>query len=394
MNLSKIPKYKAQAHKLDALHPSGIRKMFARAQGLEGVISLGIGAPDLQPPKKLIQFTQELAETHKPHSYTLNAGIIELRDKIISQYQELYNLDYEREGIVVTVGGTQLMYTMIMAMTDPGDEVIIPDPGFVYYSTIPLIAGAKVKPVALNDEFELDPDAIAEKITDKTRMIIINTPSNPTGAVFSESILKGIADLAIDNNISIMSDEAYEFITFGNNVHHPMALYAPDNTVTLNTFSKTYCVPGWRLGYGIGNVDIMKPIAKLHPFIVANPPSLSQYAVAKFMGTPEDKEFRTSMAKTMEQRAKVTEREFSKIPGIAVPPIKGSFYAFPKVEDSTAVNPGEDFVESVFNKAKVVMVPASEFGATRHEHFRVSFGSASEEQISESVQRIRENVEN
>jgi aspartate/methionine/tyrosine aminotransferase len=386
-----VPKHKQQTNRLDKIVPSGIRKMFERAQGLEGVISLGIGAPDLPPPQGILDNVVECSKEVRSHSYTLNSGINDLRDKIVNQYQELYRLDFERQGVVVTTGGTQAMFTMIFAMTNPGDEIIVPDPGFVYYPTIPLLANLKVKPIPLDEEFQMSPDLVSEAVTDKTRMIITNSPSNPTGGMFTKETTKGIADIAIDNQLSIMSDEVYEFMTFDGNKHYPFAKFAPDNTVTLNTFSKTYCVPGWRLGYVIGEKELMAPINKFHPFIVANSPSLFQYAIAKFMGTPEDLAFRTEICKVMEKRAKVTEKEFTAIDGITVPKIKGSFYAYPRVdlfpEDE---NPGDKYVEHVFDKAKVVTVPGSEFGTHSNNHFRISFGSASEEKLIESANRIKE----
>ncbi len=382
------PKFLQQSHRLDAIVPSGIRKMFARAQGLEGVISLGIGAPDIPPPQELLELMAKLAGL-KTSSYVLNSGIPQLRDKLVDQYEELYGLEFERDGVVVTAGGTQLMFTAIMSMTDQGDEVIIPDPGFVYYPTIPQIMGAKPVHIPLDDQFQMDPELINEKVTHKTRMIILNSPSNPTGGILKEENLKAIAEIAIDNNLSILSDEVYEFMVFHGKKHIPMARFAPENTVTLNSFSKTYCIPGWRLGYGIGEKELMEPIAKLHPFIMANSPSLPQWALAEFIGTKEDYEFREFVKTTMEKRAEVAIKEFDKIEGIQVPPVEGSFYAFPKVMNVEGDNPGEIWSEKVFNEAKVVTVPGSEFGDSRKDHFRISFGSANEEKIKEAADRIR-----
>ncbi len=363
--------------------------MFARAQGLEGVISLGIGAPDIPPPEKLLEIMAKIAG-QKTSSYVLNSGIPQLREKLINQYKELYDLDFNTDGVVVTAGGTQLMFTSIMAMTDPGDEIIIPDPGFVYYPTIPLIMGANPIHISLDDNFQMSPDKVNEAVTDKTKMIIMNSPSNPTGSIQKKEVLKGIAEIAIDNDIIILSDEVYEFMVFNGQKHEPVARYAPENTVTLNSFSKTYCIPGWRLGYGIGEARLMEPIAKLHPFIMANSPSLPQWALAEFIGTNEDREFRDHLRKTMETRAKVAQDEFNKIDGLEVPKVEGSFYAFPKVKNIEAENPGEFWSEKVFSEAKVVTVPGSEFGNSRKDHFRISFGSASEEKLREAAQRIRD----
>ena len=379
-----------QANMLNAIKPSGIRKMFARAQGLEGVISLGIGAPDLLPPKKLLEEINNVMYEKRVHGYQLNSGIPTLREKISAQYKNEYNLDYTPEGVVVGSGGTQLLYGAIFAYTNPGDEVIVPDPGFVYYPTIPLMAGCKVIPIPLDENFQMPTELIKEAVTENTRLIIANTPGNPTGAVLEEDCIKGISDIAIDNDIVILSDEVYEFIIFDGIKHLPISKFAPDNTVILNSFSKTYCIPGWRLGYAIASDHLIGPLAKIHPFMIANAPSMPQYAIANIMGTDSDLQFRMHLRETMQERRDVVTEEFDKIPGVTVPKITGSFYAFPKIESDRyrSSNPGEEFVEDIFKNAKVVMVPGSEFGTSGNKHFRISFGSGSVELLRESAERI------
>lgn len=383
-----------QGKMLDKILPSGIRKMFQRAAGLEGVISLGIGAPDIQPPDALLNTVREQLGK-RSHAYVLNDGIPILHEKIKDQYRTEYGISMDSNSVIVGAGGTQLMYGAFFAYTNPGDEVIVPDPGFVYYPTIPLMAGCDVKAIPLDDEFQFSPDLIAEKVTQKTKMIVVNTPGNPTGVIQKEAALKGIADIAIDNDIIVLSDEVYEFITFDGREHIPMSRYAPDHTITLNSFSKTYCVPGWRLGYALGTPEIMQPLSKIHAFMVANAPSLPQHAIAQFMGTKEDKDFRIHLREIMEKRRNVVVEEFSKIPGVSVPEISGSFYAFPKIKSELyqSDNPGYEFVEDIFEQTKVVTVAASEFGNTRHEHFRISFGSASVDDLKEAATRIRIYVE-
>ncbi len=383
-----------QANMLDKIRPSGIRKMFQRASGLEGVISLGIGAPDLQPPQELLDTVKNLLDK-RSHAYTLNNGVPELHIKIKEQYKREYNLDFSDNSVIIGAGATQLMYGAIFAYNNPGDEVIVPDPGFVYYPTIPLMAGANIHPIPLDDEFQFSPDLINEKVNKKTKMLIINTPGNPTGTVLNEKSIKGIAEIAIDNDIVILSDEVYEFMTFDGKKHIPMAKYAPENTITLNSFSKTYCVPGWRLGYATGTNEIMEPLAKIHAFMVANAPSLSQHAIGKFMGSDADQQFRDNLRDTMQNRRDVVVKEFSKIPGVTIPEISGSFYAFPKINSEyyQSDNPGYEFAEDIFENAKVVTVAASEFGDTRHDHFRISFGSADTDTITEATERIISFVE-
>lgn len=384
-----------QANRLDEIQPSGIRKMFARAQGLEGVISLGIGMPDLMPPQGLLDEVQKSLSMVRTHGYTLNSGIPALQDKIVTKYKEDYNLDFTNNGVVVGAGGTQIIYAAIYAYTNPGDEVVIPDPGFVYYPTVPKMAGCKIKSVGLDDDFQIPIDQLTETVSNKTKLMIINSPNNPCGSVASEENTKAIADLAQDYNFIVLTDEVYEYIIFDNMKHYPMARYAPEHTVTVNSFSKTYCVTGWRLGYGIANDELIKPLAKLHPFIVANAPSIPQFAIANFMCTEGDYEFRKTLRDTLQSRRDVVETEFSKIPGVEVPKIRGSFYAFPKVvhDKFTSDNKGYEFSEEVFEKAKVVTVPASEFGETRWDHFRISFGSANEEDLKESAERITKILE-
>ncbi|MCE7737574.1 MAG: aminotransferase class I/II-fold pyridoxal phosphate-dependent enzyme [Candidatus Heimdallarchaeota archaeon] len=384
-----------QADRLDEIQPSGIRKMFARAQGLEGVISLGIGMPDLMPPQGLLDEVQKSLSEVRTHGYTLNSGIPALQEKIVLKYKEDYNLDFSNNGVVVGAGGTQIIYAAIYAYTNPGDEVVIPDPGFVYYPTVPKMAGCNIKSVGLDDDFQIPIDQLTETVSNKTKLMIINSPNNPCGSVASEENTKAIADLAQDYNFIILTDEVYEYIIFDNMKHYPMARYAPEQTVTVNSFSKTYCVTGWRLGYGIANDELIKPLAKLHPFIVANAPSIPQFAIANFMCTDGDYQFRKTLRDTLQSRRDVVETEFSKIPGVEVPKIKGSFYAFPKVvhDKFTSDNKGYEFSEEIFEKAKVVTVPASEFGETRWDHFRISFGSANEEQLKESAERITKVLE-
>ncbi len=380
---------------LKSIKPSGIRKMFARAQGLEGVISLGIGAPDLSPPQELLDALTANFSNHLAHSYTLNSGITQLREKIVERYKNIYNLDYSKEGVVVGVGATELMYGAFFAYLNPGDEVIVPDPGFVYYPIIPAMAGAKVIMHSLDDNFQIDIERLNETINPKTKMMVINTPGNPTGRVLNHESLKAIADIAIDNNIIIFSDEVYEFLTYDGIKHKSMAEYAPNNTIILNSFSKTYCIPGWRLGFALSTDELIKPLGKIHPFIVANPPSLWQYAINDFIGTKAEQQFIQNMHSTMSKRRDVVEREFSKIPGVEVPKVNGSFYAFPKIvsELYRSENPGYQFVEDIFTNAHVVLVPGSEFGDSRPDHFRISFGSANEDSIRESVQRIIEYID-
>ncbi|MHA2278014.1 MAG: pyridoxal phosphate-dependent aminotransferase, partial [Candidatus Kariarchaeaceae archaeon] len=383
-----------QAKRLDKIKHSGIRKMFARAQGLEGVISLGIGMPNLMPPEGLLEEVRK-ALVQPSHGYTLNSGVLSLREKIVDKYKEDYNMDFSTNGIVVGAGGTQILYTAIYAYTNPGDEVVVPDPGFVYYPTVPMMAECNVKPVALDDDFQISIDQLTETVSNKTKLMILNYPSNPCGSVANEETIKSIADLAQDHNFIVLSDEVYEYIVFDDTKHYPMAKYAPENTITLNAFSKTYCVTGWRLGYGIGNDELMKPLDKLHPFLIANAPSVPQYAISNFMGTKGDYEFRKYLKNTLQSRRDVVEKEFSKIPGVEVPKIKGSFYGFPKVTSDrySSNNKGYEFAEEMFEKAKIVTVPASEFGQTRWDHFRISFGSADEGKLKESASRINDVIE-
>ena len=342
----------SQANRLDEIQPSGIRKMFARAQGLEGVISLGIGMPDLMPPQGLLDEMKKSLENSRAHGYTFNSGISELHEKIVNKYKEDYSIDFSPNGVVIGAGGTQIIYTAIYAYTNPGDEVIIPDPGFVYYPTVPKMAGCKIDKVNYFQN-KVAIDKLTETISSKTKLMIINSPNNPCGSVADEATIKAIADLANDHNFILLSDEVYEYITFDGLKHYPLAKYAPEKTLTVNSFSKTYCVTGWRLGYGIGDMELIEPLSKLHPFLVANAPSLPQFAIAKFMGSQEDYEFREYLRKTLQNRRDVIEKEFSKIPGLTIPKIEGSFYAFPKIESDKyrSDNPGYEYSEELFEKA-------------------------------------------
>ena len=371
---------------------SGIRKFFERAGKVEGMISLGIGAPDLMPPKALLDAVTEAMKEKQAHSYSLSHGILELREKISQRYQTDLKLEYDPENICISAGGTEMLFTSIFALTNPGDEIIIPDPGFVYYPTISRIARLKVKAIPLDDKNQMPPESVQEAITDKTRLIITNSPSNPTGSLQTKDTIKGIAEHAIDKQIPIISDEVYENIIFNGKKFHSFAQFAPEHTIILNSFSKSYSIPGWRLGYACGTGELMTPLKKFHTFVISNPPSLLQYALCRFFGTEADREFQETMRTVMERRADVCAKEFQKIDWLDVTPVDGSIYMFPKIKGSSHRNPGEEFVEEAFEKAKVVTVPGSAFGMNAFEHFRISFGGAPEEKLVEAANRIREMV--
>ncbi len=377
-----------EADRLKILRPSGIRKMFERAQGIEGVISLGIGAPDVTPPNGLIDALKIQTDNPVAHKYSLNSGIIPLREKIADRYKERYGFDYDSKNVLISTGGTEFMFAALMALLNPKDEILIPDPGFVYYPSMPKIFGAVPVPLNLDDNFQINIDDLVEKLTPKTKGLIMNSPGNPTGAVYSREIVKQISEIAVDNNLFILSDEVYEYMIFQGYEHHSFAEFAPENTIILNSFSKSYCVPGWRIGFGLAPNQFMHSISKLHPFIVANTNTLYQFAINEFFGTTEEQAYFSKVSKIMEDRNEVTYEAFNKIPSVSLNKSHGSFYSFPKVSDSISTNPGEVYVERAFKEAKVVLVPGSEFGDSRNDHFRISYGSASTEEIKEAAERL------
>lgn len=380
------------AQRVEDIAPSGIRELFSRAQGIPGVISLGIGQPDIASPKKMVNKLVDLVRGGDNY-YSPTPGTQAFREAVAQKYKREYNLEYDPNSeILATASGCEALYITLMAYVDPGDEVLIPDPAFLTYPRQVTLASGKTTWMDLKEDLTINTSNLQKYITKRTKAIILNFPSNPTGALMTAEELKPIIDLAVDHDLLILSDEVYEKIIFTEDEHVcvPTLKGAYDRTLIINSFSKTFCVPGWRIGFVAGPKELLNPIAKVHSFVVANAPSAQQNAIASFMNTPEADKFTKKLRNILMERSERLLEGFNSLDGFECKKPEGSFYLFPKVSDHEKYTTSVEFSEKIFQEQKIVLVPGSEFGPSGEGYLRASVGSISLEKIKETIQRLEQ----
>jgi aspartate aminotransferase len=360
---------------------SGIRKMFELAKGA-GTINLGLGEPDFPIPEESKKAIVDALQRNFTH-YTPGKGLLELREAI-SKKLTTNGIDADSAEIIVTSGASEALEIVLLALLDEGDEVIIPDPGFVSYAPLTRIAGGVPVPFEVKEEdgFEFDPVSIEEKITERTRAIIINTPGNPTGAVSDKKEIKEIARIAEEHSVYVISDEVYDEIIYAGE-HHSIGRYT-DLAITVNSFSKTYAMTGLRLGYLHARKEAVDEMLKIHQYIQASTCSLSQSAALAALqaGTRFTKE----MVRTLSKRRDLIVGLLREIDGIECLPPKGAFYVFPNF---TSFADSSKLALDILKNAKVVVTPGNAFGRWGEGYIRLSYAT-SEENITEGLKRISE----
>ncbi|NVM27515.1 MAG: pyridoxal phosphate-dependent aminotransferase [Candidatus Helarchaeota archaeon] len=380
------------ASRVKNIPPSGIRRLFDLAQGVEGIISLGIGDP--VPSFDTPDFIKEAAKKALDEGYSAyspNLGFAELREQIANKYKNEYGVDYSLDEICVTCGAGEALYIACQAILDPGDEVLIPNPAFLTYPPQVSFAGGRPVrvPIHEEDEFCVKAEALQEKITPKTKMLILNFPSNPTGAMMAPSDLKAIAEIAQDYDLFILSDECYEKLAYDDNKHSCLAtLGIQERTLVVNSFSKTFSMTGWRVGYALANKEIINAMMILHQMNAVAANSAAQMGCVEGMRNEvEYEKFSTRLLAEFDKRRKTLVKGLNSIEGIRCLMPKGTFYAFPNIEGTGMTS--SDFSEFAITEAKVVLVPGNVFGERGEGHVRASF-VASLENISEALERIEE----
>ena len=365
--------------------PSGIRKFFDIAEKMNNVISLGVGEPDFATPWHIRQAGIQSLEDKKTR-YTANRGIAQLRNEISKYLLKRFNLDYDPDGdILVTVGGSEGIDCAVRAIVNPGDEVIIPQPSFVCYEPIVRLAGGVpvfIETVAEN-EFRLTADQLKKAITEKTKLLILPYPCNPTGAIMTADDLEGIAAVLRDTNIFILSDEIYCELTYGGN-HVSVASIdgMKERTVLIGGFSKSYSMTGWRMGYACADAEIMKQMVKIHQFAIMSAPTTSQYAAVEAIKNGDEDV--TRMRNQYDARRRLMVNGFNKI-GLTCFEPKGAFYAFPCIK-STGLS-SDEFCELLLKRYNVAVIPGSAFGECGDGYIRASY-CYSVEHIEEALRRI------
>lgn len=370
------------------IKPSGIRKFFDIAATMDDVISLGVGEPDFQTPWQIRKAGINSLERGRT-KYTSNWGIAELRQEISRYLERKYDIKYHPEHeVLVTVGGSEAIDGAIRAVVAPGDEVIIPQPSYVCYEPITQLAGGV--PVILEtkaeNDFKITPDELKALITPKTKVLILPYPCNPTGAVMEREDLEKIADVLRDKNIVVISDEIYSELTFGGKSHYSIASIDGmwERTVTVNGFSKSFSMTGWRLGYACGPQPIMEQITKIHQFAIMCAPTTSQFAAIEALKNGD--EAVAAMIEEYDRRRRLMVSGFNKL-GLTCREPKGAFYAFPCIK-STGLS-SEDFCEQLLREKHVALVPGTAFGNSGEGFVRASY-CYSAEHIIKALARIEE----
>ncbi|USG99760.1 aminotransferase class I/II-fold pyridoxal phosphate-dependent enzyme [Thermococcus argininiproducens] len=379
------------ANRINLIQRSKIRELFERASKMENVISLGIGEPDFDTPQNIKDAAKRALDEGWTH-YTPNAGVPELRNAISEYYADHHGIEIPVQNVLVTAGAYEATYLAFESLLEDGDEVIIPDPAFVCYAEDAKVAEAKAIRLPLREEndFQPDPDELLELITKKTRMIVLNYPNNPTGATLDEDIAKAIADIAQDYNIYILSDEPYEHFLYDGAKHIPMIKYAPDNTILANSFSKTFAMTGWRLGFTIAPEEIIRDMIKLHAYIIGNVASFVQIAGVAALREEASWKAVENMRKEYAKRRRLVLEKLKEVPYIKAFEPKGAFYVFANIRETGMKS--EEFAEWLLDKAGVVVIPGTAFGPNGEGYIRISYATK-QENLLEAISRMKKVLE-
>jgi len=368
---------------VSGMQPSGIRKFFDIVNTMEDAISLGVGEPDFITPWHIRDagvYSLEKGQTY----YTSNAGLIELREEICN-YVKKFNLFYDTDEVLVTVGGSEAIDLVMRTVLSPGDEVIIPEPSFVCYKPCTLMAGGVPVTIETKAEnaFKLTAEELISKITDKTKLLVLSYPNNPTGAIMEKEDLECIAKVVKEKNIMVLSDEIYAELTYkGKHVSIASLPDMRERTIVVNGFSKAFAMTGWRLGFSLAPKILTKQLTKVHQYAIMSSPTTSQYAAVEALKNGADSV--KAMVAEYDDRRKIITDSFNKMGFPCFSPL-GAFYIFPCIKASGMTS--EEFCEKLLMEEKVALVPGTAFGESGEGFVRVSY-AYSIKQITKATERI------
>ena len=375
----------ALSGKVKQIKPSGIRKFFDIVSEMDDAISLGVGEPDFDTPWHIREegiYSLERGRTF----YTSNAGLKELKEEIAAYLDRRFDLPYDPgHEIVVTIGGSEAIDAAFRAMLNPGDEVLLPQPSYVSYEPCIVLADGVPVPIALREEdgFKLTKELLLGAITDKTKILVMPFPNNPTGAIMTKEDLEEIVDVIIEKDLFVISDEIYSELTYGSN-HVSIASFPgmKERTIVINGFSKSYAMTGWRLGYACGPRVIMDQILKIHQYAIMCAPTTSQYAAVSALkkGDADVERMRTAY----NQRRNYLMRRFDKMGLQCFEPF-GAFYVFPSIKEFGLTS--EEFATRLLQKEKVAVVPGTAFGTSGEGYVRISYAYSIED-LKEALERV------
>lgn len=382
------------AERAKAIKPSGIRKFFDIVSEMDDVVSLGVGEPDFDTPWAVRDegiYTLERGKTF----YTSNAGLKELREEICKYLNRRFSVDYDPiHETLVTVGGSEAIDLAFRAMLNPGDEVLIPEPCYVSY--VPCAEMADGVPVVIDlkaeNEFRLTAKEVLDAVTDKTKILVLPFPNNPTGAVMERKDLEEIARVVIEKDLFVLSDEIYAELTYTGENHVTIASLPGmrERTILINGFSKSHAMTGWRLGYCCGPAEIIEQMVKLHQFAIMCAPTNSQYAAVTAMRDCDDEV--AKMREAYNQRRRYLMHAFQEMGLPCFEPF-GAFYVFPCIKEFGMTS--EEFASRLLEEERVAVVPGDAFGASGEGYIRISYAYSLEalkralERLAHFVERLR-----
>jgi len=384
--MQEVTSVQRMSKRVAGLKPSGIRKFFDIAATMKDVISLGIGEPDFTTPEPILQAGIRSLQNGETH-YTSNWGKLELRQAIADNLKNLYGVSYNPENeVVATVGVSEALYLTMVAVLDPGDEVIIPTPCFVSYQAEVLLAGGVPVeiPSKIENNFQLDPDEVRAAITPRTKVIFVGYPSNPTGAVAERETLLEVAKIAEEHNLLIISDEIYDRLVYGfKHVCVPaLGESIKRRTILLGGFSKDYAMTGWRIGYACGPAELIKGLVRIHQYTIMSAPTTAQDAALEAMQNGE--KYVQDMVAEYDRRRRLIVSGLNRL-GLRTFEPRGAFYAFPNIQASGMDD--EAFAEALLKEEGVAVVPGNAFGPGGDGFVRACYATAYEK-IEEALHRM------
>jgi aminotransferase len=365
---------------------SGIRRFFDLLASMEGVISLGVGQPDFVTPNQIRQAAIRSIEDGETY-YTSNYGLVELRHNISKHLERLYGVHYDSgTEIIVTAGVSEALNVALAAIIDPGDEVLSPDPGYVAYLPCVLLAGGVYMqvPTSASDGFTLHPDELEQRITPRTKALLIGYPANPTGAVMPRAVLEEVARIVRKHNLFVISDEIYDRLVYG--TEHTCFATLPgmrERTILMGGFSKAYAMTGWRLAYTCARNELTEAMMKVHQYVMMSAPTPAQFAAIEALRSGEEDV--RGMVAEYDRRRQMVVGALNDM-GLTCPEPRGAFYAFPHI-GSTGMN-DETFAERLLMEERVAVIPGSAFGEAGAGHVRICYAQRYE-LLEEAMERTR-----
>ncbi len=366
------------AERMERIPFSGIRRLFEAASRLEAegrdIVHLTVGRPDFDTPAHIKEAAKAALDAGQVH-YTSNYGLPELRRAIANKLRGDNGLDYDESEVLVVHGASQAITVAVQGFLGPGDELLVPSPAYLNYFHVATLAGATAVPLPLRqeNEFQLDPQDVIDRITPRTRMLVVTTPQNPTGAVCPPSVLQRLAEVAVERDLLVLSDEIYEKLVYDGFEHASIAAFPEmkERTFTINGFAKAYSMTGWRIGYVAAPKWMVDVMVRIVQYTTVCPTSFAQVGAVAALNGPQQPV--AAMREEFDRRRRLVQERLDAIPGVRSARLQGAFYAFPDVSSYGVSD--DELADRLLNDAGVAVVPGSAFGPGGEGHLRLSYAT-------------------